>query len=238
MEYNSPLGSVKEQTLISILNLAPDSDVLEVGCGNGKFLSKVLETYQAKGLGVDLSEALIIQAISHACQSLKQSRFKYLAQDITTLEIQPNTYDLIICNGSSHAFGSGRQAYKNTLSQSYSFLKSGGLLLVGEGYWKKEPEQEYLDFIGEPVGVYNDFKGNIEQAAENGFNVLYATSSSQDEWDNFEWSHRLKNKLQLIQQPENSELKTKQSHINKWLKGYLKWGRDTMGYGFYLFEKD
>ena len=237
MEYNSPLGHEKERTLISILELTPDSNVLEVGCGNGRFIIKVLETYGAKGLGVDINEELISDAIGFAEQSLEPSQFTFLAKDIGALDNQPDTYDLLICNGSSHAFGVGLDAYKNTLSQAYTLLKVGGLLLIGEGYWKKQPEQAYLDLIGEPIGIYNDFKGNITQAEDHGFRTLYAASSNQDEWDNFEWNHNIRNRSRLKNSPNNPDLKSKQEHLDKWLNGYLTWGRNTMGYGFYLLEK-
>lgn len=238
MHYNSPLGNEKENILISILNLPLNAEVLEIGCGNGKLLTKILSTYQAKGLGVDLNEELISLATSHAHLNTDDNSVRFLNQDIKKVEIQPNSYDLIICNGSSHAFGDGEDAYKNTLSKSYSFLKKGGLLLIGEGYWKSKPEQEYLNFIGEPIGIYNDFKGNVEQAKSNGFDILYATSSNQDEWDFFEWNHKINNTELIKKDPENVDLKNKKNRIDQWLTAYLKWGRDTMGYGFYLFIKN
>ncbi len=237
MEYNSPLGAEKEQTLISILNLPNNANVLEIGCGNGKLLLKIIDKYQAQGIGFDLNTNLIELANSQAKNLSNESQARFLTQDINTTELENNHYDLVICNGSSHALGSGQDAYENTLRKAHELLKPGGLLLIGEGYWKQPPSDEYLAFIGEPVGVYHDFRGNVVQAREHGFELLYATSSNQDEWDNFEWSHKLKNRKLLQKSPNDEQLLARKQHIDRWLDGYLKWGRDTMGYGFYVFEK-
>ncbi|MCF6439301.1 class I SAM-dependent methyltransferase, partial [Pseudoalteromonas luteoviolacea] len=65
MEYNSPLGKIKEQHLLSLLQLPTSSDVLEVGCGNGKFLHQILEAYKVNVIGVDVDAQLIEQAQSY-----------------------------------------------------------------------------------------------------------------------------------------------------------------------------
>ncbi|KZN30424.1 hypothetical protein N480_05585 [Pseudoalteromonas luteoviolacea S2607] len=237
MEYNSPLGKEKERKLTSLLDLQPNNKVLEVGCGNGRFLLNLLDTYDINVLGVDIDSKLISIANDAAKSRSCEAKYQFTCQRFDELKIKSQYYDLFVCNGSSHAFGTQEAALPNMAQQAYELLGRGGRLLLGECYWKKAPPQAFLDFLGQPASIYRDYKSNIEVFEKYGFKPLYATSSNQDEWDDFEWrrSRTIHNQIKL--DPNNEELLGKQSHIQQWLNAYLKWGRDYLGYGFYIFEK-
>ncbi len=66
---------------------------------------------------------------------------------------------------------------------------------------------------------------------------LYATTSNEDEWDDFEWSHRRAIEAEYQAHPVDSDLAAKVNSSRAWRDGYLKWGRTTMGFGFYIFQK-
>ncbi|MCF2860312.1 class I SAM-dependent methyltransferase [Pseudoalteromonas sp. SMS1] len=238
MEYNSPLSLEKEKKLISLLKMTPDSQVIEVGCGNGKFLLSLMEAYEVSVLGVDTDSMLINQARGAADTRFENRTYRFICEDFQSLNLRSQSYDLLICNGSSHAFGAGAHAVSSVAQHANRLLKQGGLLLLGECYWKKAPPQAYLDFLGQDKGIYSDYKGNIDLVHAQGFNPIYATSSSQHEWDNFEWSHKQITRECLKGDPTNSQLKKKMLRIETWLDAYLKWGREHLGYGFYLFEKN
>ena len=111
------------------------------------------------------------------------------------------------------------------------------MILIGEGYWKRDPEPEYLDFLGEPVGVYNSFEENIAVAESAGFVPVYATESSLDEWDHFEWNFVLKAERAVISNPDDLELRKKLDRVRAWNASFREYGRSTMGYGHYIFLK-
>ena len=116
-------------------------------------------------------------------------------------------------------------------------MRPGGQLLIGEGYWKQPPATEYLQLIGEPVGIYRDHAANISFAEAHGLVATYAAVSNDDEWDHFEWSHRMKIERQCALSPDDPDVKKKLKRSRDWRDGYLRWGRSTMGFGFYLFLK-
>ncbi|KZN53867.1 class I SAM-dependent methyltransferase [Pseudoalteromonas luteoviolacea] len=237
MEYNSPLGKIKEQYLLSLLQLPASSDVLEVGCGNGKFLHQILEAYEANVVGVDIDAQLIEQAQSYCVDNFASDCFKFINQPIKEVDLPKDHFDLVVCNGSSHAFGDGESALESTFSEVLKLLKPGGRLLLGECYWKQQPDQSYLDVLGVTQDMYQTHHGNVKLAQEAGFTALYATTSSEDEWDNFEWS-RIMSIHSLKGEPDcSSEIKLKAKQLGKWIDIYLGLGRDTLGYGFYILEK-
>ena len=64
---------------------------------------------------------------------------------------------------------------------------------------------------------------------------MYACVANEDEWDRFEW---LQMHEQFIScQPDDPELPAVISRIHAWREIYLHWGRDTLGFGLYLFQK-
>ena len=149
---------------------------------------------------------------------------------------EPGSFDVGICIGSTHAFGSGEAAYPNALRRMGQLVRPGGCLLIGEGYWKREPAPEYLELIGDPVGIYRDHAGNIAFAEERGLVALYAGVSSEDEWDDFEWRHQLQIRREVEASPDASETAERLARARRWRDGYLRWGRSTMGFGMYLFR--
>jgi len=55
------------------------------------------------------------------------------------------------------------------------------------------------------------------------------------EWDNFEWGYQ-----RIIESKAaagDTAALTRRSARRAWMDAYLKWGRDTLGYGVYLFQK-
>ncbi|KZN59831.1 hypothetical protein N473_02645 [Pseudoalteromonas luteoviolacea CPMOR-1] len=237
MEYNSPLGKAKAQGLIARLQLPPASNVLEVGCGNGKFLHRVLAAYDVHVVGVDVDNVLIEQAYNYALTHFESSRFEFINKEIKALELPLNHFDLIICNGATHAYGKGSNALFCALSETYHLLKPNGKLLLGECYWKQPPKKGYLDILGVTEDIYHSHHDNIKEARKVGFTALYATTSSDEDWDNFEWGRVMHTQTLLEESPNNEALRSKAQQLDSWIDTYLESGRDTLGYGFYLFKK-
>ncbi|MEM9777115.1 MAG: hypothetical protein AAF902_21225, partial [Chloroflexota bacterium] len=76
---------------------------------------------------------------------------------------------------------------------------------------------------------------NIEQAEKMGLVPLYALTANLDEWDHFEWERILKLEQEAVGRRQEPAIMEQIDRIRRWRDGYLRWGRDTMGFGFYLF---
>jgi ubiquinone/menaquinone biosynthesis C-methylase UbiE len=237
MLFNSPLSLEKADQLINLLGLSSDGRILDVGCGNGEFLIRVMEATGAHGLGIDIDHESILAAQQNANGRIPDNTYEFRTADIQEISLEEHSFDLAICLGSTHAFGSGETAYPNTLQALQQLVRPGDQLLIGEGYWKQPPASEYLELIGKPVGIYHDHAGNIALAEQQGLIPLYAAVSNQDEWDHFEWSHRMRIEKEGMTKAADAVTAEKLKRSRAWRDGYLRWGRSTMGFGFYLFMK-
>ncbi len=237
MLFNSPISTHKADQLIDLLNLPSEARVLDAGCGCGEFLLRVIEKTGAIGVGIDLHPASITLARKAAAGRVLSSSIEWRESAILDVVLEDSSFDLTICIGSTHAFGAGDAAYPNALRELSRLVGPGGRLLIGETYWKQPPAQEYLELIGDPVGTYRDHAGNISLAEELGLRALYAVVSNEDEWDHFEWSHQLELEQKVRQAPNDPALAERWKRSRVWRDGYLRWGRTTMGFGLYLFQK-
>jgi SAM-dependent methyltransferase len=237
MLFNSPLSSDKADKLVRLLDLSAETRVLDAGCGTGELLIRVLETGGVAGLGVDINTESLAAARSAADGRLGQGACEFRELNLQDELPEDNVFDVAICMGASHAFAPGEAAYPRALEVLSGLLRPGGQLLVGEGYWKQAPAAEYLRFLGDPAGIYRDHPGNVALAEHYGLVPLYAAVSSDDEWDDFEWSHRRAVEQLAIAHPSDPVIAEKLARSRDWRDAYLRWGRATMGFGFYLFLK-
>lgn len=237
MIFNSPISEIKAAQLIELIELAPDSKALDVGCGTGEFLTRLIKSKSCSGLGIDSNSDSITTAHANAKTKIPKSSFEFRKGEIENQQLEDASFDLAMCIGSTHAYGMGDVAYPNALNALSRLVKPGGQILIGEGYWKQTPDQDYLKAIGDPVGVYHSHEENIKFAESLGLISAYATVSSDDEWNYFEWSHRLKAVRNAMQNPNDPSSTKRLERTRGWLDGYLRWGHNTMGFGFYLFIK-
>jgi len=234
-DFNCPLSIDKANQLISKLNLSASSTILDAGCGNGELLIRAIEASGASGLGIDIAEQSIILARASAKDRLAGVNIDFMIGDANDHTIGVDRFDVAICIGSTHAFGDGDSAYPNTLDALSKRLRPGGLMLIGDGYWKQPPATEYLKFLGEPAGIYRDHNENIEYAQNRGLVHLYDAQSSDQEWDHFELSHYNRSIERAQSMEDQSRAAMLIKRITEWRNAYLRWGQSTMGFGFYLF---
>jgi SAM-dependent methyltransferase len=235
--FNSPLSIEKAERLVSVLDVPENARALDAGCGRGEFLIRVIESTKVRGLGIDRDATCIAAAMESASRRIPGPLYEFREAEIESEPLEDDSFDLGICLGSTHAFGSGDAAYPNTISSLFRLVRPGGLILVGECYWKQTPDPEYLGLLGDPVGIYRSHAENIAFGESNGLIPLYAAVSSDDEWDHFEWSHHMHIERQAALHAGNPVWAEKLARGRQWSDGYLRWGRSTLGFGFYLFAK-
>ena len=233
---NSPIGPARVDRLIREMNFDASQQVLDVGCGTGELLIRIVEAHGVKGLGVDRDEEQIAAAQAAASRRLPAGAIEFRAQDAAALDSRDRRYDRAVCLGSTHAFGLGQGAYEQAIAGLKQLVASGGLILVGEPYWKQPPTPEYLSLLGEPVGIYRDHLENVLFAERKGLVPLYAAVSSDDEWDDFEWAHRRRHEESAVFGLKTAQAREDLAQSRRWRDGYLRWGRSTMGFGFYVFR--
>jgi SAM-dependent methyltransferase len=163
----NPLGEKALDEAIALLDLAPGASVLDVGSGRGEVLRRVAARWDVRALGYDADPALAEGA------------------DIEVRDTPPDdSFDLVICIASSHALGGFPQA----LGRLRELTVPGGQVLLGEGYWRRSPDTEYLAALGAAsADELPDYSGLMRAAEEAGLIPIYSSVASEADWDRYEW---------------------------------------------------
>lgn len=234
MTYHNPLAPKTIHKVLDLLKLDESSRVLEVGSGPGELLCQLAQRYHCKDIvGVDPSERSNQIAEERIAKRQLTGQITLVKKKIEDHPIKKSSQDCVIAVGASHALGD----YRGLLEAAKAWVKPGGLLLVGEGYWKQSPAKGYLEFLGCPESAYKSFAGTIEMAGDFGWQELFSSVTNQEDWDEYEGRYLYNIEQHVHNYPEEDEANLYLEKIRRWRRGYLTWGRETLGFSLHLFRK-
>ncbi len=140
-------------------------------------------------------------------------------------------FDAVLCIGASHAVGTPREAPGRLVQ----LLAPGGALLLGEGYWRSEPAPEYLAVLGATADDFTDHTGNRELGSEVGLTCVHAVETSAQDFERYERRHARSLEAWIAAHPEDPDAPAIAQRVTAWQLAWRQWGRDTLGFGIYLF---
>jgi ubiquinone/menaquinone biosynthesis C-methylase UbiE len=106
--------------------LKDGAEVLDVGCGTGKFSLK-LHSYNSNMRihGVDLSDDMITKAKA----KVKDNSIEFRTGDVENLPYDDNSFDVVTCSHSFHHYPNQKRA----LAEMRRVLKPGGKAMIVDG---------------------------------------------------------------------------------------------------------
>lgn len=233
LRYCNPFSAAKIEDIIELLDLPHAGRVLDIGTGKAELPIRLIERFHVEALGIDRSSPFLQEAHEQIVLRVPQNSFMLLEEDATSFNGEPETFDLASCLGACEIFG----GFQKTLRQLASFVRPGGYILMGDGYWKQEPAPAYLEAMEASRAEQLTHAENVAAGIELGLTPLYASVSSDDEWDRYEWLHLRNIELYAREMPDDPDVPALLERIRSWRDIYLRWGRDTLGFALYLFQK-
>lgn len=227
-----PLSGHKAERLLRLLALKAASSVVDIGCGRGNLLALALDMSGGSGTGIDINPNFIAAGKREHVSLIAAGRMRLVEQNaqdaLRTLPAQ----DAAFCIGSAHYLGGLAVALDDIRKR----LKPGGLVLLGEGYWKRTPDPEYLALLNARADSLDTHADNAARCRELGFDVLYTTQATIDEWDDYEGLYAKGVLDHCRQHPNEGEAAAWRRRVVSWQDGFLRWGRDTLGFAYYVLR--
>jgi cyclopropane fatty-acyl-phospholipid synthase-like methyltransferase len=232
--FCNPMSQCKFESLFSLFNLEPNSKVLDIGCGKGEPLVRLVELFNISGIGVDISPYFIKDCENKKNERIPDSDIELLKMDGAKYTPKVDEFfDMTMCIGASFVYN----GFVGTIKALKKMTKPNGLLIVGEPYWMKEPDDEYLEMSGIKKEEFNSHFRNIDIGKKEGLNCIYTLASNHDDWDYYEtlqWWSAYDYMTAYPDDPDNPELL---DTIENAKIGYLLYGRDTLGWAIYIFKR-
>lgn len=218
--------------LLDAVAIGRGGRALDVGCGKGEFLLRLAERHGWSGIGIDTNAAFLAEA--RAAQALRRpgAALEWRELDAREFRAAPGSFDAALCLGATHALG----GYAAALKALKRWVRPGGRLLVGEGCWRREPDPDYLAFLGATRDECTDHAETVARGEHHGLIARAAETSSLEEWDDYEDRYAAAVERFAADHPEDPDAGAMVERIRAWRDAYRCWGRETLGFGWYLFE--
>ena len=225
---HNPFTPVKLATLGEALRLPPGAVALDLASGSGEMLCTWARDHGITGTGVDLSTVFTRQARSRATELGVTDRVSFIHGDAAGY-VAEEPVDLAACVGATW-IGGGVAGTVDLLRRS---LRSGGLMLVGEPYWRQEPpDQDTVEAChATDKEDFRTLPDLLEQFSALGCDVVEMVLADQDSWDRYEAAQWLNLRRWLAHNADDeladevrAELTTAPARYARYTREYLGWG--------------
>ncbi|MER7134959.1 MULTISPECIES: cyclopropane-fatty-acyl-phospholipid synthase family protein [Streptomyces] len=225
---HNPFTPAKLATLGQALHLAPGTRVLDLASGSGEMLCTWARDHGVTGTGVDISTVFTEEARARAAELGVADRVTFVHDDAVGY-VSDEPVDLVSCLGATW-IGDGAAGTIELLARS---LRPGGLMLIGEPYWRREvPDEETARACH--AGSKADFRllpELVEQFGELGYDVVEMVLADGDSWDRYQAAQWLNLRRWLDRNPGDelaaevrAELTAEPARYTRYQREYLGWG--------------
>jgi len=133
----NPFTSEKLATLGAAIGLRKGNTILDLCCGKGELLCTWARDHGITGTGVDISTVFLAAGQTRAAELFVVEQVSFVHADAASY-VAAEPVDVAACIGATW-IGDGVAGTVALLERS---LRPGGLMLIGEPYWRAEPPSQ------------------------------------------------------------------------------------------------
>ncbi|MFD8568955.1 SAM-dependent methyltransferase [Streptomyces sp. NPDC059639] len=231
---HNPLTAAKLASLGESLRLTPGTRVLDLASGSGEMLCTWARDLGFTGTGVDISTVFTEQARARAAELGVADRVEFLHGDAAG-HVADQPVDLATCLGATW-IGDGFAGTVGLLDRS---LRPGGLMLIGEPYWRRTPpdEQTAKECHATTITDFIELPDLIGQFQGLGYDVVEMTLADQDSWDRYAAAQWLSMRRWLDENPDDDMAPEVREELTDEPARYARSTREYLGWGVFALMK-
>jgi SAM-dependent methyltransferase len=227
---HNPFSPEKFSTLGAALRLAPDTRILDLGSGSGEMLCTWARDYGVQGMGIDMSPVFTEQAKRRAAELGVSDRVRFVHDDAAGY-VADEKVGVAACVGATWIAG-GVAGTIQLLAQS---LSAGGIVLIGEPYWRRLPETEEVakGCLANSVSDFLELPELLASFDRLDYDVVEMVLANQDGWDRYEAAKWLTMRRWLEANPADEMAAEVRAMLTAEPKRYAAYTREYLGWGVF-----
>ncbi|MFJ6520064.1 SAM-dependent methyltransferase [Streptomyces filamentosus] len=235
LTFHGPLSEDRAERLVRRIAASRPADVLDIGCGWGELLLRVLDAVPgAKGTGIDINAEDLARGRALAAERGLADRAVFVEESARGTARGP--VDAILCLGSGQALCDPELPYDpaEVLRELRRLVRPGGVVVLGEGFWERTPTEAELAGMwpGARVDDHLPLGDLVDLALGAGFRPAWIESASREEWEAFESGYRYDTELWLAAHPDHPLAAETRERVDRQRSGWLNGYRNVLGIAY------